>query len=189
MWNSGFEGIVAGMTEAQVIEVQVKKEADLRRQIRRINVFLLVVLAILIIGPAAVTWWIQRQLPIVNVVSIDNVQVIGETALCPGDVLKFSYDFHAKGAGVLVRDLTTWRKTPPKTVIFSTSRRFILDGPIDQHLIEAWHIPSTFHDYETDRDEPIPPGDYRRYLAISSPSRSTVVAITSVEFSIREDCN
>lgn len=180
---------MVGMTEAQAIEVEIKKDSDLRRQIKRINIGLLVVLAILTIGPGAISWWIARQLPVVNTVSIDNVQVIGETELCPGEALKFSYDFHAKGAGVLVRDLTTWRKTPPKTIIFSASRRFILDGPIDQHLIEAWHVPVTYHNYETDKQEPIPPGEYRRYLAISSPSRSTVVAITSIEFSIRSDCN
>lgn len=168
---------------------KAQENADLRRQVKRINIGLLALVAVLFIVPPTAIWWLSRQLPVVNTVSIDNVQVIGETALCPGEPLKFSYDFHAKGAGVLVRDLTTWRKTPPKTIIFSTSRRFILDGPIDQHLIEAWHVPATYHNYETDKQEPIPPGEYRRYLAISSPSRSTVVAITSIEFSIREDCN
>src|SRR5690606_21481281 len=100
-----------------------------------------------------------------------------------------SYEFHATGAGILVRDWTLWKTTPPpRTLIYSTARRFILDGPIDQSLIETWHIPRTYFDYESDSQTPLPPGEYKRYLSISSPSRSTVVAIGSVSFTIK-DCS
>lgn len=166
-----------------------RQDSEAVRQIKRLNLTLLAFFVVILAVPAFGSWWVSRQLPVVSTVSIDNVQVIGESALCPGEPLVFSYDFHAKGAGVLVRDLTLWRQTPPpKTLIFSTSRRFILDGPIDQHLTERWTVPRTYFDYETERNELITPGEYRRYLAISSPSRSTVVAIVYVTFSIREGC-
>lgn len=157
----------------------------------RLNVLQYVVIALLvvvIVVPFVWTWWLTRQIPVVSTVSIDNVQTVSETALCPGDPLVVSYDFHAQGAGILIRDWTLWNIDPPKTVIFSTARRFILDGPIDQHLTETWHIPRNFLNHETEQLEPLPTGRYRRYLAISSPSRSTVVAIVAVDFEIRSDC-
>lgn len=161
---------------------------NLRRLLLRINRGLIVA-GIFILGvPLVGTWWLSRQIPMVNTVSIDTVRTTSEMALCHGDKLVFEYNFHARGAGVLVRDLTAYNVDPPKTMVFSSSRRFILDGPVDQHLREAWTIPHTYHNYETDEDEPLPPGNYLRYLAISSPSRSTVIAIVAVPFLIREDC-
>lgn len=158
---------------------------------KRLNVLQYVVIALLvvvIVVPFVWTWWLTSQLPVVSTVSIDNVQMHSPSELCPGEALVISYDFHAKGAGILIRDWTLWNIDPPKTVIFSTARRFILDGPIDQHLTETWHIPRTYLNHETETMEPLPPGSYKRYLAISSPSRSTVVAITSVEFTVKENC-
>jgi hypothetical protein len=178
-------GVAVIDAEAQA---QIVQDDVFTRQIKRINIMLLIVLAALVLGPAFAGWWVARQLPVVSLVEIDNMQTVGNTALCPGEKLIITYDFHAKGAGVLVRDWTTWSMEPPRTMIYSEWRRFILDGPIDQHLTETWHIPLTYLDYETEQAVPLPPGQYRRYLAVSSPSRSTVVAITSVSFSIREDC-
>lgn len=158
---------------------------------KRLNILQYVVitlLAVVIVVPFVWTWWLTRQLPVVSTVSIDNVQMHNPPELCPGESLVISYDFHAKGAGILIRDWTLWNITPPKTVIFSSARRFILDGPIDQHLTETWHIPRTYFNHEIEAMEPLSAGKYRRYLAISSPSRSTVVAITSVDFAIRSDC-
>lgn len=165
-----------------------QQNSDVVRQIKIVNMALLALVVVLIAVPAVGGWWVSRQLPVVSTVTVDNLRVIGASALCPGDPLTVEYDLHAKGAGILVRDWTSWLVTPPKTMIFSTSRRFILDGPIDQHLRETWHVPSLYLNYETEVYEPLPVGDYRRYLAISSPSRSTVIAIANVPYSIRGDC-
>lgn len=170
------------------VEENVQKDSDLRKQIKRVNIILVAVLAVLIIGPAAVTWAISRQYPSISTITIENMQIVGESALCPGDTLTVTYDFRAAGSGVLVRDATTWQLEPPRTIIFSISRRFILGGPVEQHLTEAWHVPRTFLNPATDNEETLLPGAYRRYLAISSPSRSSVIAIASVEFIVREDC-
>lgn len=158
---------------------------------KRLNILQWVIVALLVIViavPPVAIWWLSRQLPVVNTVQIDNMQMHSPVALCPGDPLIVSYNFHAQGAGVLVRDWTLWSTTPPKTVIFSTSRRFILDGPIDQHLTETWHIPPTYLNFETEHQEPLPPGNYRRFLAISSPSRSSVIDIDWMDFVIKANC-
>lgn len=175
------------MIEMPTIDSRVERR--LERRLNFTQWILGTLLVIIIATPVVISWWIARQTPFISTVSVDSVQAVGETALCPGDPLVVTYDFHAKGAGVLVRDRTLWQlEPPPKTIIFSTSRRFILTGPIDQHLTEAWHVPPTYRNPETDLYEPIPPGDYALLMAISSPSRSTVVAISSVSFSVRSDC-
>lgn len=165
-----------------------RQTSDVVRQIRYVNIALLALVVVLIAVPVVGGWWVSRQLPAVSTVSVENLKIEGSAALCPGDPLVISYDFHATGSGVLVRDWATWYVTPPKTMIYSNSRRFILDGPLDRRLQETWHIPASYINYETEQIEPLPPGAYRRHLAISSPSRSTVIAIGSVDFTIRDDC-
>lgn len=159
---------------------------------KRLNVLQYVVIALLvvvIVVPFVWTWWLTSQLPIVSTVSIDNVQLLGSRALCPGDPLTYQYAFHAQGSGVLIRDRVLWRlDPPPKTMVFSVSRRFILSEPIDQELIESWHVPASYLNPETDVQEPLPPGNYRLIFAISSPSRSTVVTIAFVDFIVLSDC-
>lgn len=162
-----------------------------RRIERRLNItqwILGIMLLVVISIPVFASWWIARQVPFISTISVDGMQIIGETALCPGDALTYTYNFHAKGAGVLVRDRTLWQLSPPpKTIIYSTSRRFILTEPIDQHLTETWHVPPSYLNPETDTTEPLPTGDYALLMAISSPSRSTAITIASVNFTV-EDC-
>lgn len=176
-------GVAMIDTEAQQQEI-----LNLKRLLLRINRGLIIAGVILLVIPLIASWWVARQLPVVSAVKIDNMKTVGNTALCPGEKLIITYDFHAKGAGVLVRDWTTWSMEPPRTMIYSEWRRFILDDPIDQHLRETWTIPGNYFNYENGALESMPPGPYRRYLAISSPSRSTTIDTAFVSFSIREDC-
>lgn len=170
-----------------MIETPLNTE-HLERRFTFVQTVLIVLLVVVIAVPFIASWWLSRTLPVVSTVKIENLHVLGKQALCPGDPLVTAYDFRAEGAGVLIRDATVWNVEPPKTMIFSTSRRFILDGPIEQRLTETYYIPRTYINYETGREEILPPGAYRRYFAISSPSRSTVIAIGGVEFSIKSDC-
>lgn len=174
--------------QARKDEAQAKKDDALRRQIQLTNRFVLVVLVAMIVGPIVFSAWLARQYPSINTIAISNMQTTGSTDLCPGDPLIVAYDFKADGAGVLVRDATTWNVTPPKTLIFSASRRFILDGPVAEHVVETWHVPTSYRDPETDTDTPLPPGAYRRYVAIAAVRPAGVVAIDYVDFTILEDC-
>lgn len=176
------------MTEALLPPATPTHDDELRQRLSRLNIILIAMFATILIVPAVGSWWIARQLPIVNTVDISDVMLISDSVLCPNDPVVFSYHFNAKGTGVLVRDKVLWRRTPPpKTLIFSTTRRFILSDPVDQRLTEAWHIPERYINPETDLEEDLPPGDYRLIFSISSPSRSTVIAIAYVDF-ILEDC-
>lgn len=157
------------------------------RQIRRINVILLVIAALLLIGPALVSYALSQQYPSVSTIGIKDMQVIGESAVCPGDELVVAYTFYATGSGVLVRDSTTWRTDPPETIVFSMARRFILTGPVEQKLLDIWKVPVTYINPELGRELPLLPGNYERLISVSSPSRSTVIAIGSAPFSIK-DC-
>lgn len=133
--------------------------------------------------------WQDSNLSIVKAVDVDNVYIISKDALCPGEKLVFGYQLHARGEGLLIRDLTVWKIDPPRTVIYSMERRFILDAAIDQKLVESWRIPDLYLDHETGEEQPLVPGAYRRYIAISSPSKDTVIDIEHVDFTIREDCH
>jgi hypothetical protein len=165
-----------------------KPEGNLPREIRRVNIALLLVFAALLAGPAIATWWLSQQYPSVSTVDIDQLTIVENAELCPGDPLIYRYDFHALGAGVLVRDRTIWQVTPPKTVIFSDARRFILTDAINQSLTEAWHIPVSYLNPATDEVDHLAPGAYQLLYSISSPSKSSIVDIESTNFTIRADC-
>jgi hypothetical protein len=177
------------MTDSERVVESTRKDSDLRRQVRRVNALLLLVLAALVGGPLFLTWWLERDIPTVGNVSIEEPRVLGRAELCYGDPLVYAYTFRAEGSGVLVRDAVIWRVTPPPmTVIYSTSQRLIITEPIDQDLSETWHVPHTFLNPDTDLEEELPPGNYRLIFAVSSTSRSAVLSIASVEFSILTDC-
>lgn len=167
---------------------QAKKDAELRRQIKFNNRIILLVFIAVVVGPVLFSLWFARQYPSIDAIVIRDMHSIGETALCPGDPLVIAYDFQAEGAGVLVRDATAWTVTPPRTLIFSTSRRFILDGPVSEHVVETWHVPTSYRDPETDMDAPLPAGAYRRYVAVAAVRPAGVVAIAYADFTIRADC-
>lgn len=160
----------------------------LRRQIKAINVVVLLVLAMVLIGPFVFQQWFSRQYPTIDEIAIEGMQIAGNAQLCPGDTLTVTYLLNAKGTGVLVRDATVWNVTPPKTVIFSNSRRFITDGATREQVAETWHVPDGYLNTETDLLEPLLPGAYRRYVAIAALRPSGVVTINYVDFTIREDC-
>lgn len=170
------------------IDHQIHKGDDLRRHLRRQQLSLTLVVLALIAGPIYVRWWLEQQYPSISTISISEVEIVGERELCPGDNLTIRFAFHAEGAGLLIRDSTTWRTTPPETVVFSTQRRFILSGPIDQQLTEVWNVPATYISADTGLAETLTPGVYERLISISSPSRDNVIAIASAPFTVLDDC-
>jgi hypothetical protein len=132
----------------------------------------------------------NAQITFVKEVDIVNLKTVGDTTLCPGEKLVFTYDLKIRGAGVLVRDLTVWRTDPPKTIIYSSERRFILNSAVEQKLKEAWLVPKTFINYDTAEVEDLPPGNYVRLMSISSPTLSTVIDTDEVAFTVesKEHC-
>jgi hypothetical protein len=170
------------------IEEEQRKDANLRHQIKRVNTILVGVILALIVGPITLALWVEYRYPRVSSLRIENVEIIGATELCPGDMLLVAYTFNAEGAGVLIKDATTWRITPPETVIYSDWSRFVLTEAAAQRELEVWPVPTTMFNVETGEKHSLQPGAYERRIAISSPTNSQAVAIESVAFSIKEDC-
>lgn len=173
--------------ESLLSDEQRRQDAEDERRARLIQLMLIVILLILI-G----TWiwgaiYSLRQ-PNIRRVTIGNAQVVGTSDLCPGELLFVQFDFHADGAGDLVEKSTIWSDTPPKTLVYSESQEFLLDDTLDQPETRAWDVPQTYRDNATGQVVPLAAGEYRRLFSVSSPSRSTVFAMGSVEFSVRENC-
>jgi len=168
--------------------LRIQRIDELERRSNFIQWFLIALMVVVIAVPVVGAFWLARINEEIGGVAIDNARVIGESALCPGEKLIIVYDFHADGAGKLIEDGTAWRESPPKTVVYSVSGPFLLEGTIDQEVTLAWQVPTTYVNPATGIDEPLPPGVYRRLFSVSSASRSAVFAMAGVDFSIREDC-
>lgn len=130
----------------------------------------------------------DAQNSIIKRIEITNMELITPSEVCPGDKLVFTYDLKVRGEGKLILDMTVWRVEPPKTIIFSDNRRFILGSALEHSLQETWLVPNSFFNYDIGEVEEIPPGLYRRYISISSPSLSNIQDTHYVDFTVREDC-
>lgn len=160
-------------------------EYRVRNNMRQFTTFMVLFL----VAQFLFTWWSSERHTIVKAVDIFDASTVGESDLCPGDKLIFTYGLDVKGSGRLLRDTTVWKVDPPRTVIYSDERRFIVDIPLSQKLTEAWIVPEEYYNYETAEFEILPPGEYRRYMSISSPLNENVLDITSTPFTIKENCN
>lgn len=163
-----------------------KPRSGVERNIILTQRILAALLVFVVVVPFLASWWIREQYPSIDEIDIKNLTMVGKTNLCVGDPIVWEYDFSAAGEGTLVRDRTLWSVTPPRTMIYSEREFFILPGAISQHLQETWYVPETYRNPATAKHEPIPPGTYKRLLSISSPTRSTMIAIDSVDFTIVE---
>ncbi len=166
-----------------MIETRIERRLNFTQRI------LIVLMVTVVVVPFLFTWWVSRQYPAVSTVQLNDLVILNDGPLCPGDVLRYTFDLNALGSGLLIRDRTLWQVAPmPKTVIFSDARRFILSEAIDQKLTEAWHVPLRYVNPATDELDTLPPGEYKFRLAVSSPSRSTVTDNQEASFSIRPNC-
>lgn len=126
------------------------------------------------------------QQPKIGDITISQPVLLGPSELCPGDHLIYQFEWHGSGLGVLDFDATIWRVDPPLTDIFSDSLRDVLPGNSSQMRKVAWPVPYTYHDLATDSDVPLPPGNYERLIAITSPSRSLSSDAKAISFTIKK---
>jgi hypothetical protein len=157
------------------------------RNLKKMNLYVAAIIVFSLAFPIVYTLVANRNIQKVEFASVDNAMIIGPTDLCLGGKLNFTYDVHVKGRGILIRDVTTWRVDPPKTVIFADTRRSILLEEIDQHLQESYRIPYYFKNYETGDFERLSPGNYERRFALSTPNDQRIFSSITIPFSIREN--
>lgn len=113
---------------------------------------------------------------------------VGETALCPGDTLRYDVSLHVSGAGVFDLDVTTFRIDPPVTVLFSNTRRMVFSEAVDYELEREWTIPEFYASPTDGSPERWAAGRYERRHAISTSSRSTKPSIVVIPFEIEANC-
>lgn len=172
-----------------MIDVQ-QFDARIERRINYTQTILAVLLLVVIAVPFVLSFWYERTTDIIRDATISDIAIVGESQLCPGDMLTTRHTFSVRGSGTLVADATTWRMTPPMTVVFSEARRFIVEDDFSRVVYRGYEIPATIIDERTQKPVPLEPGRYKRILAVSSPSRSGVFSKQSVEFTVlpEEEC-
>lgn len=117
------------------------------------------------------------------------IEVLSDTALCPGDTLVYRPTLHVNGPGVFTIDTTVFRVTPPATLVFSEAPlRAIFAGPTVFESTRRLPIPAGWRDPDTGELHAWEPGQYELRRAISTTSRSTEPSVISIPFSIRLDC-
>lgn len=121
-------------------------------------------------------------------IHLTDVHIIGSSNLCPGDKLVIGFYVKADGTGKLIQDATVRTEYPPKTIIFSESLPYLVDGTLDQEQTVAWPIPFTFIDPETAVRKNLSEGTYRRIFSISSATDENQFGLDRVIFNIRKGC-
>ncbi len=163
-------------------------DEDLSKWVKSINKILIFVVILLALVPTFLTWYAAQRYPRVSTLQISEMQLLDSYYLCPGDKLIYEYRIKSKGEGNLDRRRTLWRIEPPRTVLFSETEEYIMDGDREDVMTEAWRIPETYINPSTDDVEPLPPGLYKRIISIASPTNSTLSTVSSVIFEIPENC-
>lgn len=167
---------------------RVSRIEDLERRSRFIQWFLVALLVVVIAVPIVGALWLSQVQSEVSSVNIDSIRVVGHGDLCPGERLFWSYDLIAAGSGLLEIDGTTYKAQPPSTVVFSNPNRMVMSDGILERVVDFWEVPLTHIDQETGESVPFPTGEFRRLIAVSSPTRSSVFATDRISFTVRSDC-
>ena len=112
---------------------------EIEAQYGRARRWLLFLVAVGFIVNATQFWYASEEHPGPALMRFSAAHPVGETALCPGDTLRYDIALYVSGPGVFDLDVTTWRITPPATVIFSQKRRMVFNGPATYSLERGCH--------------------------------------------------
>jgi hypothetical protein len=156
--------------------------------IQRTQRWIMILAILLVVIPVLSGWVFNRFIVQVDSVTIENTHVIGDSVICPGEILFYEYEIEALGAGDLMKNHTIWQIDPPLTLIFSTPRYFILPEAVHQYVRDSWPVPSGFYSYREGKVIPLGPGTFKLLFSVSSPTRSTIHDQGEVMFSIPENC-
>lgn len=150
--------------------------------------WLLFLVAVGFIVNGMLYWYASEERPGPALMEFTRAVTRGETALCPGDTLRYDITLYVSGPGVFDLDVTTWRITPPATVMFSSTRRLVFSGPVTYSLGRAWIVPDFYSSAVDGSPERWAAGSYERRHAITTTSRSTEPSIVTIPFQVRADC-
>ncbi len=167
-------------------ETRQQREQEVRRLFRHQRLSLVVIAVVFSLAWFYLT--IAPERPARALMEFRQAQPAGETALCPGDTLRYDIALDVSGPGVFDLDVAVWRVTPPATVLFSSTRRLVFQEQADYSLERAWTIPPFYSSPTDGSPERWAAGHYERRHAISTTSRSTEPSIVVIPFSIKDSC-
>lgn len=186
----------------EILEVEIQmQQTELSKQfqavvqasekrIALIN-YVMAVLLVFTLGWALLDAWrttVQEKIESIRLIP-DSVQVIGPTALCPGDTLTIRYSLEIDGTGVVITDDSV--KLADRTVKFSDARREIIDQAETRVYEDSWKIPPR-PAMAINGESRWLEGSYVRYISVAASnnyvSRYTDPVRFQTNFRIREDC-
>jgi len=112
----------------------------------------------------------------------------GQTHLCPGESLDFSFDVDVLQSGAYELNMSTWREAPPSTVIFSEADKFVVAQPTSFLVERTWRVPVEYINPATNKSVDWEPGQYARHVYVTAVGRNTLASIQKLSFTIRENC-
>lgn len=120
---------------------------------------------------------------------IGEIQVHGDTDVCPGDYIDFSFEMDVSRPGVYELDLSVFRVSPPPSIaVFSERQTFVIGQPRTFVVNRHWQVPPLYHDEQTNETIEFIPGVYTRDIAVSTTSRNTLPSTQFFEFTIKDSC-
>lgn len=137
--------------------------ADMKYVMYRRWIIMALIFGILI--NATLFWYISvpKNVPLPATVMVTDLHSDGPTTLCPGDTLKYEYRLDAAQPAVVDVSTTTLPIAPGVINYGSETARQPIPTATKVHFMGEWLIPET-----------IPPGEYVRVIALSSPGRYAV---------------
>lgn len=166
---------------------RTQHEQQIRRLFRHQRISLVMLTALFSLAWFYLT--IIPERPARALMEYGAIEVLSDTALCPGDTLTYRPTLHVNGPGVFTIDTTIFRLTPPATIVFSEAPlRAIFAAPIVFVSTRRLPIPPTWRDPDTGEMHAWEPGQYELRRSISTVSRSTEPSIEVIRFEIRSDC-
>lgn len=162
------------------------KNVDNMRHAYRMSLLLWMVTFLVI----SVAWYwfavtpVPTERPLMTIHAVDG----HNQAMCPGEVLTYTYTAIISQPGVYLFDSSVWREDATQIVVWTDPLRVVSSEPRTVYIVRHWTLPPAIYDVLTDSVQPWWPGQYTRSIAITASGRNTLPSVASIPFTIREDC-
>lgn len=123
-----------------------------------------------------------------SVLDVGDIEATGPTDLCPGESLEFQMLLSVLEPGAFSLKMSTWKESPPATIIFSELEEFPVAEKRTFILVRSYDIPILYKDPATNKMVNWEPGEYARHVYITAVDRNTKPSIQKLSFTIRSDC-
>lgn len=151
------------------------------------NVIIAFVVVILV-NSALIGWgyWLREQQ---GYVSISEPKIeSNSTALCPGNVLDYSFVLGVSKEAHVELKTSVQRLTPGARISFARLQEFEFSEPTTLEFVRHWVVPPSYSEPVSGEEVPWAPGNYEQITVANVVGRSEIAEIR-VPFSIRSDCH